>query len=763
MTEIIDSQKKNGFKGWPMIVFWGAMIVFAGHACTHMVAAGDTWVAMACGRHFVNHGVDTVEPFSANSHKAGPTDAELQKYPEWQRPIVRKMHPTGWINQNWLTHVIFYTFATTFGSDGEYNYDGLVYWKFIVTFLAVVCTFYTSRVLGVSRPVATIAACFAIFIGRSFIDIRPAVFSNLIVPLYLLILMLATYRNIRYIWLIVPVIVFWSNVHGGYIYSFMMLVPFIGLHFIAIPSKKLFVTIGFKGVVEVVCASITAFVAMIIFNPFHLTNLTHTFEVSISKHAESWRTVNEWHPAFEWDNPVGDEQAFLVMFILMWTALAAWIVARILKPRTEIPKKRARQNVEPAEGSYEWPRIDLAYIAIAMFTIYLAVKSRRFIPLAGVAGCPMIALFCEQAGKMISARVQFNKTRKLSLPEMPIAFSKTIILGFAVVVIGFGTVWGAKFKRIYLDTWPNDDVRDSVFMRMTASNVKPFEVMQFVRDNKLSGTMFNHWTEGGAVAFGQEPDPETGFTPLKLFMDGRAQAAYNHDKFLLWQYIKSGGPAVRNAKFAKRKLKGEDFKKIGIWVDEQLKKYNAWVILMPINQINSDFMIGVQTTTNWRMAFLDNHQFLMINIDTPQGKKLLTEILNEKAKYPNEYTQHLALAKNLLLFQNPVRAKQGLDHAIKAFEIENSQAPMQLLVHDAARRHRELRAQANNYIKQYLDKFIANHDEYATQGGYTKKLVAAMIAANYLTPQSSEYRKKYGDLEKAYKEEQREIGLRGRW
>ena len=57
-----------------VVICWAAMLIFTFHACTHMVAAGDTWVAMTCGRHFVNHGVDTVEPFSANSHKAGPTE-----------------------------------------------------------------------------------------------------------------------------------------------------------------------------------------------------------------------------------------------------------------------------------------------------------------------------------------------------------------------------------------------------------------------------------------------------------------------------------------------------------------------------------------------------------------------------------------------------------------------------------------------------------------------------------------------------------------
>ncbi len=67
------------------------MLVFTFYACTRMVAAGDTWVAMACGRHFVNHGVNTVEPFSANSHKAGPTAEEVQTWPGWARWITNNV------------------------------------------------------------------------------------------------------------------------------------------------------------------------------------------------------------------------------------------------------------------------------------------------------------------------------------------------------------------------------------------------------------------------------------------------------------------------------------------------------------------------------------------------------------------------------------------------------------------------------------------------------------------------------------------------
>ena len=183
-----------------MILAWLGMLIFACHACTRMVAAGDTWVAMACGRHFINHGVDTVEPFSANSHKPGPTAEEVEKWPEWAQWItdkvgletVKKWHPTGWVNQNWLTHVIFYWLSTTLGSEEEPHYNALVYWKFAIYILIVICLFYTGVTLGVNPALSAVFACFAMFIGRSLFDVRPAGFSNLLVASFLFILVIAT-------------------------------------------------------------------------------------------------------------------------------------------------------------------------------------------------------------------------------------------------------------------------------------------------------------------------------------------------------------------------------------------------------------------------------------------------------------------------------------------------------------------------------------------------------------------------------------------
>jgi len=236
----VEPLESSAFSGWPMIIGWLAMLIFTIHACTHMVAAGDTWVAMACGRHFVNHGVDTVEPFSANSHRSGPTEAEVRTWPGWAQWItdkvgietVKRWHPTGWINQNWLTHVIFYSLVpkSSYADGAGFSSNALVYWKFAIYIVTVVCVYYTGRLLGANPALCAAFSCFAMFTGRSFLDVRPAGFSNMLVAVFLLILVLATYRNKLLIWLVVPVTVFWCNVHGGYIYVFIMLAAFIGLN-----------------------------------------------------------------------------------------------------------------------------------------------------------------------------------------------------------------------------------------------------------------------------------------------------------------------------------------------------------------------------------------------------------------------------------------------------------------------------------------------------------------------------------------------------
>jgi hypothetical protein len=782
-----------------MIIGWLAMLIFTIHACTHMVAAGDTWVAMACGRHFVNHGVDTVEPFSANSHDPGPTEAEVRTWPGWARWItdkvgldtVKKWHPTGWINQNWLTHVIFYSLVpkSSYANGVSFSSNALVYWKFAIYIITVVCVYYTGRLLGANPALSAVFACFAMFTGRSFLDIRPAGFSNMLVAVFLLILVLATYRNVLFIWLLVPVTVFWCNVHGGYIYVFIMLAAFVGLNlptavrktnvllaslvvyilflicfamiikmhgaliFLMALAYAVFagilcllrdkiVSLDERGICHTAGAGIAALVASIVFNPFHFTNLTHTYVISISEHAERWREIHEWHSAFDWDNPVGTAVPFLVMFLIALAALAVWTFIRTMGPRS-IGQRRKRKA--KASDEYQWPKIDLAIVIIAILTIYMAIRSRRFIPIAAIAACPVIAMLIDQSIRAISATYNFKRRNRLFVSPMPGELQLGLIVAGGIAVAFFATWWGLKFKHVYLDAWPNDPKLSSVFMRMTASDAKPFYAMRFIKDNKFEGNMFNYWTEGGFIAWGQKPDPNTGKTPLQLFMDGRAQAAYNRETFDQWSYIMAGGRVTYDILDRIRTkggdLTADDYKDIGKWMDEQMKApdNNIWVVMMPAVVFGGSRDKGsfhafkaLERHPDWRLVFLNNRQKVLVDITTAQGKKIFEGIFTGETVYPDEHHKNIISSHSWYLYRSGLDEKmQGFQFAKEAFELNPSPTPL-LEVLAYGRALPQLKAEVDEFCKGYLDEFEASQSTWSRQDGYRLKTQAArLIAAHF--------------------------------
>ena len=772
MTDLIESNKRGALSGWPMIIFWVAMLIFTGHSITRMVGAGDTWVAMACGRHFINNGVDTVEPFSANSHKAGPTEEELKDYPEWLHGAIKKWHPTGWVNQNWLTHVIFYwiTHKSPIADAGKYSevpsisgdnlsYNSLVYWKFAIYLITIIVVYYTARVLKVNPALSAVFACGALYVGRTFLDIRPAGFSNMLVAIYLFILVLTVYRNRWFIWLLVPVQIFWCNVHGGYIYTYITLVPFISLGLLTMASKKYFVSMSLRTWLHVIGASAAAFIGSIVFNPFHLTNLTHTFVVSVSKHAELWRTVNEWHPAFEWTNPVGVEQPFLVMYILSWVVLVFWVATMFLRPANVDKVDRSKENQK-----YEWPKIDLMLIAIAALTIYMAIRSRRFIPIAAIVACPVMAMFIDQGIRMISAVVNFKKQDQLRVSAMPKSIQYVLITAATIGTVFFGVFWGIKFHRVYLGPWPDSHDRTSIFMRMSASHAKPFAALDFIRENEFEGKMFNYWTEGGFIAYGQTPDPETGKTPLQLFMDGRAQAAYNTDAYQHWMYIISGGDIARRAKMANRPLIHNDYLEIGKWLEKKFKAEEVWVVLMPANQFNGTLLRSLETNSKWRPIFVNDKQKVIIDITSPQGKKVFGSLFNEQLKFPDDYSKHVTKAYNLLALSELKAQDLGFIETKKAFAIHQSHASASMLTRSY--QYKRFREEIVQIATEYFNDFKNNKSVYRKQDGYNQKIVAAIVISNFmanLNRQDKEKEQYYRDVMKEYGLEQRQVSQNARW
>jgi hypothetical protein len=351
---------------------------------------------------------------------------------------------------------------------------------------------------------------------------------------------------------------------------------------------------------------------------------------------------------------------------------------------------------------------------------------------------------------------------------MPIVVRSYVILGGAGLVAFFGLWWGLRFKYVYLDPWPADPKLTSIFMRLTASDAKPFDACEFICRNGLRGKMFNYWTEGGFIAWGQEPDPNTGRTPLQLFMDGRAQAAYNVPTFDLWTQIMSGGPTVRRAVLADKELTSKDYIAIGAWISEQLRRQSVWVVLMPASQFDKAFVRGLEHQYgDWPTIFLDDKQKLFIDVNTPQGRKLYEGLFAGQTTYPNEYTANMALGHNLLMFADPAQRKKGIELIIKAFNDNSSPSPMiEMLLIGA--RYPELTVRIDQACVHYAEDFENNKNGYARRDGYNLRLESARLALIRLEQVArsrgdSRMAETYRDGWHRYENERNALSDRKRW
>jgi hypothetical protein len=293
--------------------------------------------------------------------------------------------------------------------------------------------------------------------------------------------------------------------------------------------------------------------------------------------------------------------------------------------------------------------------------------------------------------------------------------------------------------------------------------------------NKLKGKMFNYWTEGGAIAFGQEPDPNTGLTPLQLFMDGRAQAAYDRRTFDVWTGLTSGGPVIQSAarkaralgKSLNSVLMPEDYRKAGEWISSELKRRNVWVVLMPAGQFDRPLTKRIERTRNWAMVFLNNKQKLFVDVETPQGKALFSGIFTGETLYPDEYHENLALGHHLLSQPDPEHKRQGFEKLKEAFQSHPSPAPM-LQIMLVAARFPNLTMPITKFLTDWTNTFAEQQTEFHKQDGYRLKLEATRLACIHLrktalAQKNTKLAQSYSNRMKEYVAERNRLSYTKRW
>ncbi len=311
------------------LLFGAGALLYLSFGYTEM-AGSDMWWHLAAGRElFQTRSIWMTDPWSFSFYGA------------------------QWLNHEWLSDVIFYSWVSLWGV------ESIVYWKWLViiaTFSSLQYVLYREN----GSPVAALlCAGMAVAIAAPFLDVRPHIYSLLNFSLLLILLLGRGTRT----WILALLFAIWVNLHGGFFFGLM------ALGILLFPWRE-FSLVNLRGafLVGLVCVLAAAL------NPSgfktFLYPLTYAFDTS-----SPFRELGEWLSPFK---PGGIRSP--LFFYFMWAPALALLYL--------LPVVRKHAGV-PWEG-----------LALTALTLAMALTSRRFIPLFGmslaVMLAPLVALCCRK-------------------------------------------------------------------------------------------------------------------------------------------------------------------------------------------------------------------------------------------------------------------------------------------------------------------------------------------------------------------------------
>lgn len=682
---------------WHVLPWALLLAVVLAWSVATMSRSVDLWISLAGGRHILAHGVSPEDPFSFASLPAAapvPQAGPAARLLAW-------VHPHGWINQNWLSHVWLAWLASQLGL------SALVWWKVAVYTLVAAGLVVTARLRGAGWELSMLAAALVVGVGREFWEIRAQDHTNLLL-VGLLVLLAVARRRPRWLWGAVPLMAVWANTHGGFVYGLVVMGVLtlwqVGLAWRqgawgsdeARPAWRHLVVLG------------ASLLATVVASPYRLANLTHPIEVSLRPYAGEWRLVGEWRPL--WDpEGFGTGWPFLLLVGLALAVLALRV--RRTSPAMVDAKGRRAAEARPGAG------IDWSDVLLVLVTLGMAVLSRRFLPILALLLAPLLASWGQAAldtwrwaGRRESRRVAW--------------------VACTVAGVIAGVLFVVRFQRVYLAAWPPDASRASLLDRLTHTFQWPRGACEFLRLNRQTGRLFAFWQETGFIMWAQEPEPVTGRMPVQVLIDGRAQGAYPIGTFREYIQLRDGGPTGEAVRQEERAFTPAEADAVRAFLQDHLRQMGINLALIPGDEAQAPISQALFNTPGWQVVYMDYRHTLLVDTTTAAGKALGDGVWNGATRFPAGEAQ--ALTRCFLLLQRGDEASLGEAFSLagKALAIAPSQRAVTYAAQagEATGRGDELDALLRATASSYLDR----REALRRQDGYYRPLVAAFAALGHL-------------------------------
>lgn len=503
-------------------------------------------------------------------------------------------------------------FSHTFGGEHWTNHEWLwdcIYWKLweidtdAVAWFTIgvyIVLFAMMFMLAYEATKSMFASGLTVWLGAIachwFFDIRPHP-----VTLFMAAIVLLTRNKKWAVYLWPPLIVLWTNLHAGFIFGIGM-VGLLTLVRTAEESleKKEFTILWPQWISVAICV----FIWMI--NPYG--PWIAEFQLDYFLHDSPYRSLVEWNPPMFGLNPFFFEGTFwwLVLlavigascnhsktYVLIISGVVVFLTLMMLLKASQHPDFGALLNDDEAKGfaylmialmatsfvlgllrwriAEDGNKVDLYLIALSMVSLFLACRSRRFIP-----------LFCVTSAPLVACCLTYYRAR---LYEMVPAIRNQWV-GISVTALGL---------VVAVMTWSQVRFGESLLRDWAMGDRYPEEEIAWVNEVKPDERVLNYYNWGGYIIL-----HAPGY---KLFFDGRANTLY--DEKIYYDYH--------------RKLLGGRFNK------EALRPYESDFALLPAGA-GSKFAEGLTLLSpGWKLVHR-GRAFILLPPDSPLNEEDLPTV-----------------------------------------------------------------------------------------------------------------------------------------
>lgn len=345
------------------------------------------------------------------------------------------MRGKPWVTQEWLFEVMLAFLVKHFAFAGV--------WFFLtVTQLLEVLVMYcmVTRITGGNRIIAAVAACLSTALAYPFWVVRPQIFSYLLFAAFLLILQLFREGRHNVVFWTIPLMLFWSNVHGSASIGIAMVLLEFVVSFIPGDSFFWIEKVDWSGRIKLlICIVAMPLVGLI--NPNGIHEFTYAL---LSNNQLMINSIGEWQsPNFHGDYYKYGLLLFLCIFILL----------------VFIRRKR-------------FPLVTVLYF-VSSFALMLVYQ--RFVPYMTISVAPLIGY------------VLNDKVRILEILQKPGRIMSAIYGLVSLVMIGY-----VGFQL--------PSLRGTVSSHMSTTSF-PTQAIAYLEAHPIHGNILNAYDWGGYLIF----------------------------------------------------------------------------------------------------------------------------------------------------------------------------------------------------------------------------------------------------------------------